>query len=87
MSTDMWHSTGAIIGGLLLQLGGLLISVAMLKTRVFSKLTRYLGNRHAWPGLGSYRDRRLRPDCGSNPDDPCGTTVAHLGPSSRSQAV
>ena len=43
MSTDLWHSTGAMIGGLLLQLAGLLISVAMLKTRSFSKLTGYLG--------------------------------------------
>ena len=43
MSADMWHSTGAMIGGLLLQLAGVLISVAMLKTRVFSKLTGYLG--------------------------------------------
>jgi len=43
MSADMWHSTGAMIGGLLLQLAGVLISVAMLKTGVFSKLTGYLG--------------------------------------------
>jgi hypothetical protein len=43
MSTDMWHSTGAMIGGALLQLAGVLISVAMLRTRIFNKLTGSLG--------------------------------------------
>jgi hypothetical protein len=43
MSTDMWHSTGAAMGGGLLQLAGVLISVAMLQSKVFNKLTGYLG--------------------------------------------
>lgn len=43
ISTDTWHSTSARIGGVLLQLAGVLISVAMLRTRVFSRLTGYLG--------------------------------------------
>jgi hypothetical protein len=43
MSTDMWHSTGAAMGGSLLQLAGVLISIAMLQSKVFSKLTGYLG--------------------------------------------
>jgi hypothetical protein len=37
-SSDMWRGTGAFIGGLLLQTGGLLFSVAMLKGHVFSFL-------------------------------------------------
>lgn len=43
ISTDMWHSTGAALGGGLLQLAGVLISVAMLQSKVFNKLTGYLG--------------------------------------------
>ena len=43
MSTDMWHGTAAKMGGLLLQIAGVLISVAMLRTAVFSKLTGYSG--------------------------------------------
>jgi hypothetical protein len=43
MSTDMWHSTGSAMGGVLLQLAGVLISAAMLQGKVFSKLTGYLG--------------------------------------------
>jgi hypothetical protein len=43
LSSDMWHGTGAKIGGLLLQTGGLLISYAMLKQSVFNKLTAYTG--------------------------------------------
>ena len=42
-SSDMWHGTGAFIGGLLLQTGGLLFSIAMLKGNVFSKITAYTG--------------------------------------------
>lgn len=43
ISGDTWHGTGAMMGGALLQLAGVLISVAMVKTRVFSGLTGYLG--------------------------------------------
>lgn len=43
MSTDLWHSTAAMIGGVLLQLAGVLISVAMLQTKIFSRLTGFLG--------------------------------------------
>jgi hypothetical protein len=43
LASDMWHGTGAIIGGLLLQTGALLISLAMLKSNVFSKITAYTG--------------------------------------------
>jgi hypothetical protein len=43
MAADIWHSTGAILGGVLLQWGAVLISVAMLRGRVFSKTTAWLG--------------------------------------------
>jgi hypothetical protein len=43
IASDMWHGTGALIGGLLMQTGALLISFTMLKSSVFSKLTAYAG--------------------------------------------
>jgi hypothetical protein len=43
MAADIWHGTGAILGGLLLQCGAVLISVVMLRGRVFSKGTAWLG--------------------------------------------
>ena len=43
LASDMWHGTGARIGGLLLQLGALLISIVMLKTNVFSRFTALTG--------------------------------------------
>jgi hypothetical protein len=42
-SSDMWRGTGSFIGGLLLQTGGLLFSIAMLKSNVFSRITAYTG--------------------------------------------
>jgi len=41
--TDIWHGTGAIIGGILVQSGAVLISVVMLHSTVFGKITAYLG--------------------------------------------
>ncbi len=43
VASDMWHGTGAIVGGLLLQCGTLWISVAMLKGTVFSKAVAWSG--------------------------------------------
>ena len=43
LATDIWHGTGAIIGGLLLQTGAVLISVVMLRSNVFSKTVAYVG--------------------------------------------
>ena len=43
MAADIWHSTGAILGGVLLQCGAVLISVAMLRGNVFNKATAWLG--------------------------------------------
>ncbi len=43
MAADIWHSTSAILGGVLLQCGAILISVVMLRGRVFTKTTAWLG--------------------------------------------
>lgn len=43
LATDIWHGTGAIIGGLLLQSGAVLISVVMLRSNVFSRTVAYVG--------------------------------------------
>jgi hypothetical protein len=43
LAYDMWHGTGAIIGGLLLQTGAFLISLIMLKTNIFNKTTAITG--------------------------------------------
>lgn len=42
-ASDIWHGTGAIIGGILLQTGALLFSIVMLKTTIFNKLTALIG--------------------------------------------
>lgn len=42
-ASDMWHGTGALIGGLLLQTGGVLISVIMLKSEAFGKTAAWVG--------------------------------------------
>ncbi len=43
LASDMWHGTGAKIGGLLLQTGALLISFVMLRSKVFSRSTAIIG--------------------------------------------
>ena len=43
ISNDTWHGMGAKMGGFMLQFAGVLISVAMLRSTVFSKLTAYSG--------------------------------------------
>jgi len=42
LATDIWHGTGAIMGGILVQSGAMLISVVMLRSSVFSRTTAYL---------------------------------------------
>jgi len=42
-ASDMWHGTGAIVGSVLTQMGGIFISWVMLRSAVFSKLTAYTG--------------------------------------------
>jgi hypothetical protein len=39
----MWHSTGAYVGGLLLQASAVLVSIVMLRTRVFGRTTACVG--------------------------------------------
>jgi len=43
LASDMWHGTGAKIGGLLLQTGALLISMLMLRSNVFNRSTAITG--------------------------------------------
>ena len=43
LAADIWHSTSAILGGVLLQCGAVLISVVMLRGSIFSKTTAWLG--------------------------------------------
>ena len=43
LASDMWHGTGAIIGGILIQFGALVFSIQMLPGKVFNKLTAYVG--------------------------------------------
>jgi hypothetical protein len=43
IASDMWHGTGAKIGGLLLQTGALLISIVMFRTNVFNRATAITG--------------------------------------------
>ena len=43
LATDIWHGTGAIMGGVLVQSGAVLICVVMLRSSVFSRTTAYLG--------------------------------------------
>ena len=41
--TDLWHSSSAFVGGLLLQTSTLLISLVMLRGNTFSKSTAWVG--------------------------------------------
>ena len=43
LASDMWHGSGAIMGGILLQTGTLLISVVMLWSKTFGKVIAYVG--------------------------------------------
>lgn len=43
LASDMWHGTGAMVGGLLLQTGTLLATLLMLKGSVFGKATAWVG--------------------------------------------
>jgi hypothetical protein len=44
IASDMWHTTGAYMSGILLQGAGVIISLIMLRSQDFSKVT-------AWAGL------------------------------------
>jgi len=43
LASDMWHGTGAIFGGILIQFGALVLSILMLPGNVFNRLTAYVG--------------------------------------------
>lgn len=43
IASDMWNSSGAYMGGILLQGSGVMISVIMLRSKDFSKITAYAG--------------------------------------------
>lgn len=43
LASDLWHGTGAVVGGILLQAGGVVICAVMLRSRVFGKAIAYLG--------------------------------------------
>jgi len=43
LASDMWHSSSALIGGILLQTGALLVSLIMLRSQSFSKPTAWVG--------------------------------------------
>ena len=43
LASDLWHGTGAKIGGILIQLATTLLSIAMLSNTAFRKSTAYVG--------------------------------------------
>jgi hypothetical protein len=43
LAADMWHSTAAFTGGLMLQTAGVWVSVLMLRGGLFGRATAYLG--------------------------------------------
>ena len=43
IASDMWNSSAAYMGGILLQGSGVMISVIMLRSKDFSKVTAYSG--------------------------------------------
>jgi len=43
LASDMWHGSGALVGGMLLQTGTLLVSIAMLGSKGFGRLTAWVG--------------------------------------------
>jgi hypothetical protein len=42
-ASDMWHGTGALVGGMLMQTGALLISIVMLRGTVFGRAIALVG--------------------------------------------
>ncbi len=43
IASDMWHGTAAYMGGILLQGAGVMVSVIMLRSKDFHKVTAYAG--------------------------------------------
>ena len=43
LASDLWHGSGAILGGILLQTGASVMALVMLGSRAFGRLTAWLG--------------------------------------------
>jgi hypothetical protein len=43
LASDLWHGSGALIGGLLMQTAALILSLVMLRSTIFSKGTAWIG--------------------------------------------
>jgi hypothetical protein len=43
LASDMWHGSGAVIGGILILIAALIFSIVMLKSEDFGKGTAYVG--------------------------------------------
>ncbi|MBD3263435.1 hypothetical protein GF374_03595, partial [Candidatus Woesearchaeota archaeon] len=43
LASEMWHGTGAMMGGILMLVGAVIVSVVMLNSDVFGKATAYVG--------------------------------------------
>jgi len=43
LAADIWHGTPAVLGGLLMQAGALIISFLMLQSKIFTRLTAFTG--------------------------------------------
>jgi hypothetical protein len=43
VASDIWHSTGTLVGGMLLMGAAVMISVAMLRSGLFGKVAAYAG--------------------------------------------
>lgn len=43
LATDIWHGTGAFVGGILMQSAAVLVSAVMLRSNVFSRTIAYVG--------------------------------------------
>jgi hypothetical protein len=64
LAADMWNSSGAYMSGILLQGAGIIISVVMLCSKNFSKVTAYAGcweMPSIWPSTSSTHSPHLSP--------------------------
>jgi hypothetical protein len=48
LASDMWHGSGAMMGGILLQTGTLLVLLVMLRSNAFGKLTAWVVSQLTW---------------------------------------
>ena len=64
LATDIWHGTGAYMGGILVQTGAVWISVVMLRGGVFGRGDSLCGHHHARPGFGAHCFRAVSPEGG-----------------------